>query len=188
MYKPVVVKIDGTQSDRFLVDSNYRVLASATHPLDTQFTIVVTNMKTLERNEYIIFDVYNGKQIGTMSSGKYKLELYIDSELCATEVIELTTQNLDEAGEWKHRIYVFAEFYDKAVQKEVVLGSAAYCAVEFPDFGICSDDVYEHAIFDTAFTDENGALEGEFYFLPGRYYWVNAVSPTEMERIIIDVR
>ena len=187
VYKPTVVNMNGTFSDEYLENVNYRVLCSTPYPLDTTFGVVITNMKTYEKNEYIISDVYGGGNIGIVDSGRYKLELYVNSELRQIDEICLSTMNLDGTGAWSYSIYVFDDFYTQAVKKTICLGESEYKLVQIPSFSIHSDSVYMYPIFKTDFIDNAGTFEGDFYFLPGRYYLNNAVTPTNMNEIVIDI-
>ncbi len=187
VYQPLVINRDGTYVDKYLEDADYRVLCWASYPLDTKFTLILTNTKTLEKNEYVISDVYGGKDIGVFDSGRYKLELYKDTELLQTDYIVLSSKNLENDGKWDHTIYIMDGFYNMAVPKQIILDEDTCKLIDTWAFTIYTDAAYMFQVFDTDIVDGVGAFEGEFYFLPGRYYLNNAVTSTKIDEIIIDV-
>lgn len=187
VYQPLVINRNGTYVDEYLEDADCRVLCAAAYPLDTRFTLVLTNMKTLEKNEYVISDVYGGKDIGVFNSGRYKLELYEGTELLQTDYIVLSSKNLENDGKWNHIIYIMEGFYNTAVPKRIILDERTCKLIDTWAFTIYTDSAYIYQIFDTDIVSDVGAFEGEFYFLPGRYYLNNAVNPHKMNEIIIDV-
>lgn len=187
VYQPLVVNQGGTYVDEYLEDSDYRVLCAAAYPLDTKFTITLTNTKTLEKNEYVISDVYGGKDIGVFESGSYKLDVYDGTELLQTDHIVLTSKNLEDDGKWNYCIYIMDGFFNKALQNKVILGEDVNKVIDIWAFTIHTDAAYVYQIFYTDVIDDVGTFEGEFYFLPGRYYLNNAITTSKMDKIIIDI-
>lgn len=187
VYQPLVVNRGGTYVDEYLEDTDYRVLCAAAYPLDTKFTLTITNTKTLEKNEYVISDVYGGKDIGIFESGSYRLDLYDGTELLQTDHIVLTSKNLEDDGGWNYCIYTMDGFFDKALQNKIILGADANKVIDTWVFTIYTDAAYVYQIFYTDVVDDVGTFEGEFYFLPGRYYLDNAVTTSKMDEIIIDI-
>lgn len=187
VYHPLVINRGGTYVDEYLEDADYRVLCAASYPLDTKFTLTITNMKTLEKNEYVISDVYGGKDIGVFDAGRYKLELYDGTELFQTDYIVLSSKNLENDGNWDYTIYTMDGFYNMAVPKQIILDEATCKLIDTWAFTIYTDAAYVYRIFDTDIVNGVGAFEGEFYFLPGRYYLNNAVTSGKMNEIIIDI-
>lgn len=187
IYQPVVINRGGTYVDDYLKNADYRVLCATSYPLDTKFTLTLTNTKTWEKNEYIVSDVYGGKDVGTFESGVYKLEIYADKDLLQTDYIVLSSQNLEDDGKWEYAVYIMDGFYNKALKKQVVLGKDTCEVIDTWAFTIHTDTAYMYQIFYTDIVDDVGTFEGEFYFLPGRYYLNNAVEPTMMDQIILDI-
>lgn len=187
VYQPIVVNKEGSYVDKYLENADYRVVSASAYPLDTKFTLTITNMKTLEKNEYEISDVYNGKDIGVFDSGKYKLELYNDTKLLQTDHIILSSKNLENNGSWDYSIYVMDGFYDRAVSKQIMLDANTCKLIDTWAFTIHSDETYMNQIFDTHTVGESGIFEGDFYFLPGKYYLNNAVDPSEMKELVMDI-
>ena len=187
VYQPLVVNRGGTYVDEYLQDTDYRVLCATVYPLDTKFTLTLTNMRTLEKNEYVISDVYAGKDIGVVESGSYKLDLYDGTELLQTDHIALTSKNLEDDGKWNYCIYIMDGFFNKSVQNHVILGEDTCKVIDTWAFTIHTDVAYMSQIFYTDVVDDVGTFEGEFYFLPGRYYLNNAVTTSKMNEIIMDI-
>ena len=187
VYQPLVVNRGGTYVDDYLEDTDYRVLCATAYPLDTKFTLILTNQKTLEKNEYLISDVYSGKDIGAFNSGSYKLDLYNGAELLQTDYIVLTSKNLEDDGKWNYCVYIMDGFYNKAVRNQVILGKDAYKEIDIWAFTIHTDGAYVSSVFYTDVVDDVGTFEGEFYFLPGRYYLNNAVTISKMDEILLDI-
>ncbi len=187
VYRPLVINQDGTYVDKYLEDADYRVLCAATYPLGTKFTLIITNMKTLEKNEYVISDVYGGKDIGLFDSGRYKLELYENAELLQTDYIVLSSKNLENDGKWDYSIYTMDGFYSAAIPKQIILNEATCKIIDTWAFTIYTESAYVYQIFDTDIVDGIGTFEGKFYFLPGRYFLNNAVTSSKMEEIIMDI-
>ena len=187
IYRPLVVNTHGTYCDSFIENADYRVLSSESYPVDTRFQVTITNQKTFKSEQYILSDVYNGIYIGNMVAGRYKVDVYHDSILYYSGVIQLSSSNLNNEYEWDCSLYVFDDFYSKAIQRIVSLGEQSYKAVEIKAFTIYSDDTYMFPIFETDFINNIGTFEGEFYFLPGTYYLNDAVSPSSMDEIVIEI-
>lgn len=189
IYQPMVINVNGSEVDKFVDDANYRVLCATAYPLNTKFSIVLTNTKTLEKNEYVIYDVYNGGYIGEIDSGNYKVDVYINSELKQSDKITLSSDNLDDNAEWPYTVYIMNDFYSYAIKNDIVLGKENYEAIEIPTFSISLNPSIAHIceLFETNFLDQSGTFEGEFYFGPGTYYLNNAVRPSSMEAITINV-
>lgn len=187
VYQPLVINRGGTYVDKYLENADYRVLCAAAYPLDTEFTLIITNTKTLEKNEYVISDVYGGKDIGVLDSGTYKLELYKGLKLLQTDRIVLSSKNIENNGEWDYSIYIMDGFYDTAVLKHIMLNEDTRKVIDTWAFTIHTDTAYVYQIFHTNLVDGSGIFEGEFYFLPGRYYLNNAVTSSKMNEAILDI-
>lgn len=188
VYQPLVINRNGTHADKYVENADYRVLCATAYPLDTEFTLTITNMKTLAKKEYVISDVYNGKDIGVFDSGTYKLELYENTQLLQTDYIVLSSKNLEDDGKWDYSIYIMDGFYNTAVPNQIILDEDTCKLIDIWAFTIHTDQAYVVCqFFDTNIIDGTGRLEGEFYFLPDRYYFNNAVASNKMDEIIMDI-
>lgn len=186
VYEPLVISKNGNYKDNYTIKPEYSVLCGSRLPLGTDLSIKLTNLKTFQNNKYDIFDVSQGKIISNISSGKYKVEIYINNKLAQTNNIELSANNLGDDGQWQYSAYVIGDFFSVATREKIKIPIEDYEKIAVPVYTIYSDKTYICSMFKEEYNEELGELEGDYYFVPDVYYLNNAVNPTEMETIVID--
>ena len=192
---PHLVNIGGKETDRFIENANYKVLASnRILPFDT--TIELFNVKTRERFVYNpIFADFGENlsyRLANISSGEYDVKIYVDDYPPYEERIILNSQNFysdDEVGiyKWDFTAYIFDGFYNDALCFDIYLGDVKDLIIQ-PLFGISYEDGDMIAMFHAEVDwNDNGHMAGKFYGYRDVYYVDSLMTASTMETVIVDI-
>lgn len=193
--EPYLVNLEGTETEKFIEDSNYLVV-SYNKGFSLNATIELRNTKTLEKYTYETYDIGNGYRIANMSSGEYDIKITTSEYPVYSERISLNTTNMgwddpsdsgQNANIWDFTAFMFEDFYDNATDFDIAIGNLEKL-IEYPAFGIYSDNISVSKIFSSEVDwEQGGMLAGKFYGYKDVYTVSNAIEPTLMESVIIDI-
>lgn len=188
IYRPLVINQDSTYNDEYLIDANYRVLCAVPYPKGTKFKLEIKNLLSWETRKYDITDVKSERNIGKYLQGKYMIKIYKDGELIQEDIIDLSYSNTKNDGKWHCNIFTIKGFYDEAISKKIIIGADNRKRLHYFTFTIRSENNCICPEFATNVVNYYGQFEGDFYFIPGKYYLNNVAEPDKMKKIEILVK
>lgn len=185
--EPYMVNYNGTGTDDFIVDADYRVI-SMYRGFSVNAKIQLRNIQTGESYSFKTFNLGEGYRIADFPSGLYNITIETKEYELYSEYIKLDRSNIvyDDGGNtWFFTAYAFDKFNGDLVETVFYLGDNKN-NVENYAFTISGGDVDEYLIFYSDIDwDDNGRIEGYFVGHPGTYEINNAISPTNMDPVIV---
>lgn len=186
---PRIVNVKGSETDRFVIDADYLVVA-----YNTRFVIDATViMENLATKELYTYHPQTNEGVFTFTdfkSGQYEVAILTGNKEIYRNIIVLNRSNvLNYNGKdvWDFTAFVFDDFESNAVEFTVALSDANYIR-EYPVFTIHDGNSNTCYIFSSEIDqNQNNKMAGKFYGYPGHYVLNNAVTTSEMEPIEFDV-
>lgn len=185
--EPYMVNYNGTDTDNFVVDADYRVV-SMRRGFSVDAKIQLRNVQTGENYSFRTFNIGEGYRIAGFPSGIYDITIETKEYELYSERIKLDRSNMeydDGSNTWFFTAYAFDRFNGDLIKTAFYLGDNKD-KVEKYAFTISGGDEHGCVIFNSDVDwEDNGRLEGYFMGHPGTYEINNAINTTIMDPVTV---
>lgn len=186
---PRIVNVNGSETDSFVVDADYIVVAYNTRFV-IDATVVMENTATKELYTYHPQSSEGVFTFTDFKSGQYNVTILTGKKEIYRNTIVLNRSNVltyDGKNVWDFTAFIFDDFESNAVGFTISLSNAQFDR-EYPIFTLHDGNSNTCYIFSSEIDqNKNNKLAGKFYGYPGHYVLNNAVTTSEMVPIEFDV-